>query len=544
MELIPTLQSELGMLWHGIEPQARVIQSGKIPSDWTLLKCAEYLRLLSALKNPAKWRKGHHDDKMFPASRNWGTIPDLIANAFVMRALPYVSRPTNASSPLARLRANLIEIAKPIDMHVLKSSILNRQRLDIEQAVALLLRLLPEHTPQLIPLVPTIMINSCMWLEAPLADVQDMDKHRRDHLLRLFSIAHIQETGQTWEELAAILLRIRRRRPVDASRGLRIPEWIQNHYQGDRNELFWQKEQKGQYRQYPERIIENPLIISNRNYTRITRLIWRLLRNAPEKVLRRDIASLSQNLVYGDSARQSISATHDRVALAYTFLAIQRKLQLKIVSDEQSNFLEKGQSSRYQQNTPYIPTTLEERLAEIALKDPQVDWAVLTAVRRPAGVEAVDSTGELLELVDRVCGCFERYVMIYGKGHTEPLRPLPGRWGGFRGPVDDWNAAVDILTELRRRINDASYQVVSQVDDTMEVDDFTVVAHSKEESTEKDLGLPKADKFLALDIMSYNNSWKDDVFALEKMPPQWWTWLQKRRSEGMCQSPSDTIVID
>jgi hypothetical protein len=223
-------------------------------------------------------------------------------------------------------------------------------------------------------------------------------------------------------------------------------------------------------------------------------------------------------LVY---ARQPISATNDRVALAYTFLAIQRRLQLKVVSDLQNDFLEKGESSQFQQNTPHIATSLEERLAEIALQDPQVDWAVLTAVRRPAGVQAVDATDELLELVDRVCECFERYVMIYGKGHTEALRPLRGRRGGFRGPVDDWNSAVDTLAELRRRINDASYQVVSQVDDTMEVDDFTVVAQSKEESTEKDLGLPKADKFLALDIMSCNNSWKDDVFALEKMPPQW-----------------------
>lgn len=542
MELVPTLQTQVGMLWFGDEPRARTIRSGEIPSGWTLLMAtAEYQRLSSALKNLAKQRKGHND-KMFPAYRDWGTIPEFIANAFVKRALPYVSQPMNASSSLARLRANLIEIVKPIDMHVLKSIMLSRQRLDIEQAVAFILRLLPEHAPELIPLVPTIMIESCMWLEAPLADVQDTDKHWRDHLLQLLLIARIEETGQTWEELAAILFRIRRRRPVGASRGLRLPEWIQNYYPGDRNELAWKMGQMGQY---PERIIANPLIISNKNYKRITSLIWRFLRNTPEKVLRRDITSLSRRLVYADSMRQSISATHDRVALAYTFLAIQRRLQLKIVSDLQNKFLAQGKSNRYQQNVPHIPTTLEERLAEIALKDPQVDWAVLTAVQRPAGVEAVDSTDELLELVDKVCESFERYVIIYGKGHTEALRPQPGRRGGFRGPVDDWNAGVDILAELRRRINDASYQVISQVDDTMEVDDFTVVAQSKEESTEKDLGLPKADKFLALDIMSYNKSWKDDVFALEKMPPQWWTWLQKRRSEGRCQSlPSDTIVID
>jgi hypothetical protein len=214
------------------------------------------------LKNLAKQGKGHND-KRFPASQNYGTISGLIANVFVKRALPYASQPMNAISPLSRLRANLIEIAKPIDMHALKSIILSRRRLDIEQAVAFVLRLLPEHAPKLIPLVPTIMINSCMWLEAPLADVQDTDKHRHDHLLQLFSLAHIKETGKTWEELSAILFRIRRRRPVGASRGIRLPEWIQDYYPGDRNQLSWEKGQKGQY---PERIIENPLIISNKDH--------------------------------------------------------------------------------------------------------------------------------------------------------------------------------------------------------------------------------------------------------------------------------------
>ena len=539
MELVPTLQTHLGMIYSGYEPLARVITSSEIPSGWILFESPEYQRLTSALKHPGKQRKDHAD-KRFPSYWNRSTVSQLIADAYVKRTLPYVSQPMNASNPLARLRANLIEIVRPIDVDAVKSILLGRRRLDIEQAVALVLRLLPEHAPELIPLVPNIMIESCMWLEVIVAK-QDIDRLRRDHLLQLFSIARIQETGQTWEELAAVLFRIRRRRPADASRGLRLPEWVQNYYPGDRSEISWDK---GQRRKYPERVIDNPLIVSNKNFNRITSFIWHILRNKPEKVLRRDISSLSQRLIFGERAQQSISATHDRVALAYTFLAIQRKLQLKVVSDLRGVFLAKGESSRYQQNTPHIPTSIEERLAVIALKNPQVDWTVLTAVRRPAGVESVDSTGELLELVDRICECFERYVLIYGKGHTEMLRPQPGRRGGFRGPVDDWNAAADVLTELRRQINDAGYQVVSQVDDSMEVDDFTVVAQTKEESTEKDLGLPKADKFLALDIMSYNNSWKDDVFALEKMPPQWWTWLQKRRSEGRCQLPSETIVID
>jgi hypothetical protein len=158
-------------------------------------------------------------------------------------------------------------------------------------------------------------------------------------------------------------------------------------------------------------------------------------------------------------------------------------------------------------------------------------------------VEGVDEMDELLVLVDRICECFERYVEIYGKGHTEALRPQKGRRGGFRGPVDDWNAAVDILAELRRRINDAGYQVISD-DATVEDDGFAIVPEFTGESAEKALDLPRVHKFLALDIMSWNNSWGYDVFALEKMPPQWWTWLEKRRAEGKCPLPATKIVID
>jgi hypothetical protein len=140
-----------------------------------------------------------------------------------------------------------------------------------------------------------------------------------------------------------------------------------------------------------------------------------------------------------------------------------------------------------------------------------------------------------------VCECLERYVVLYGEGHTEKLRPQKGRRGGFRGPVDDWNAAAGVLSELRRRINDAGYQVLSDTRTISEDDEFTVISEMKEE---KPMELPRADKFLALDIMSWNNSWEDDVFALKKMPPQWWTWLQQRRTEGKFPPAKVSVVID
>jgi hypothetical protein len=405
--------------------------------------------------------------------------------------------------------------------------------------VAFVLRLIPEHSVQLIPLVPTIITQSCMWLEEPLPVRPEPETYRREHLRLLLQYAEVEVSGSTWEELFSILFRIRRNNPADASRGLRLPEWIQAYYSGDPSDLAWDE------LLYPTRIIENPIILGKSRFNRITRYVWRILPNAPAKVLRRDIEALSKRLLYAEDAEKAISNTSDRVSLAYTFLAVQRRLQLKIVSDLHGKFLGKGESSKFQQNTPYVQTSFEERLVEIAMSRKNVDRAVLTAVQKPRGFETVESVDELVGLVDVVCGFFERYVAIHGKGHTETLRCQAGRRGGFRGPVDDWNSAVDILIELRRRINDAGYQFVSKADDDeVQEDDFTIIGQVEEDTMEKQLRLPKVDKFLALDIMYWNKSWGDDALALAKMPPQWWTWLQKRRSEGKCAMPETNIVID
>ena len=545
MELSYTLQTCVGMLWYSQNPQLRQHKfDAAVPETWTRAKFKERDALISAvqdvLKQPSTTNEGR-----FPATRHWGNVPALLVEALVSRRLPTLSQPRATDALAFRIANNLVEIVTPVDVALVKSLILNCRRVDIEQAVALVLRLLPDKVTDLVPLVPTIVTQSYMWLESNLPNPADTDLHRRQHLHLLLSRAGVEQTpDDTWDSLAALLFRVRRNRPANASRGLRLPDWLQTYYPGDRKDLSWASE--GYPDDYPNRIISDPIVVSKVNFRRLTRYIWRLLPNAPEKVLRREIQELSQKLLYAQEAKKAIASTTDRAALAYTFLALQRRLQLTIVSDLHGCFLKKGEAVLFQQNTPHIPTSLEKRLAEIVMAQDKIDWPVFTAVQRPKGVDAVDSTDELLILVDRVCTCFENYVLIHGKGHTEPLRPKQGRYGGFRGPVDDWNAAVDILTELRRRIADSGYQVVAR-EDTIEVEesDFTIVEHAGvEETTEKGMELPRADKFLALDIMAWNKSWGDDVFALEKMPPLWWTWLQRRRAEGKCPPAVKSIIVD
>lgn len=543
MELSYTLQTCVGMLYYDQIPYKRDPKfDSVVPEGWTNGKFKDRDTLISAVQEVLKQPETTTDGR-FPATRDWGHVPGLLVEALVNRKLPVLGQPRSTDALATRIANNLVDIVQPVDLNTIKSLILNCRRIDLEQAVSFVLRLLPEHVTELVPLVPTIMTQSYMWLDSAIPNTLDTDLLRRQHLRFLLAHAGIEQPmDEAWGSLAQLLFRVRRNRPADASRGLRLPDWIQTYYAGDRTDLSWATDV---HSEYPVRIISDPIIVSKANFRRLTRYLWRLLPNAPEKVLRREIHALSQRLLYAQEARTAISATTDRAALAYTFLALERRLQLTIVSDLHCRFLKKGEAKLFQQNTAYIPTSLENRLAEIVMAQETIDWPVFTAVQRPRGVDAVECTEELLVLVDRVCACFEEYVAIHGNGHTEPLRPIKGRHGGFRGPVDDWNAAVDALTELRRRITDAGYQVVSK-EDAREVDSgFTLIEQVVvEESTDKGMDLPRADKFLALDIMAWNKSWGDDVFALEKMPPQWFMWLQRRRAEGKCPPARKAIIID
>ena len=548
MEPSYTLITNVGMLWNDQTPTYRYPKfDSVVPESWRKANVKDRDALISAIQTVQKQPSTTNDGR-FPRPRNWGDVPALLVKALVNRRLPASNpepQPGSTDDMACRIANNLVEIVQPVDLDFTKSLILNCRRVDVEQAVALTFRLVPEYVTKLVPLVPTIMTQSRMWLDINIPTTQDTDLSRRRNLQFLLSHAGVEHiTDDTWLSLSSLLFRIRRNRPADASRGLRLPDWIQTYYTGDKKDLSWSTDHSPD--DYPTRIIPDPIIVSKVNFRRLTRYVWRLLPNAPEKVLRREIQGLAQKSLYAQDARTAILATTDHAALAYTFLALERRLQLKIVSDLNGQFLKKGETGLFQQNTPYVPTSLEDRLAEIVMAQKKIDWTVFTAVQRPKGVDAVDSTDELVSMVDRVCTCFEDYVVIHGRGHTEPLRPKQGRYGGFRGPVDDWNAAVDILVDLRRRISDAGYQVVSK-EDKMEDEEsgFTIIDEvTAEETTDRGMDLPKAYKFLALDIMSWNKSWGDDVFALEKMPPEWWTWIQKRRAQGKCPLPLKTIVID
>ena len=516
MELLPTLQTHLGMVLSNGAAQLRPQKYMSIPpnSDWTIARPPVQV---------SAFEPNDQDNSIvrFLRVHKWGNASSLLVDAYTKRRLPFAVPSGGKTEMTTRMMItnNLIELGVPLKpqagARIMKSVIANHYRIDLEQAVALVLRFLPMHAPSLIPLIPSMLTRSCMWstkfnpwaVGADLSNISDtrIDSRRRKHLVEILiraakgkSIGLV--TGAGWSEVAEVLFRIRRNRPGDLSRGLNLPKRICDYYpEGVMGE--------------PAPRIDNAIVVSKKNFLVIQRYLWRIVPYKPEKVLRRDILELERRVVYGDDKLPHIEQTTDWCSLAYTFIAAQRRLQLKVVSDLRGRFLMKGESDRMQQNTPFIQTSFEVRLGELAMASENVDWDVLGAIQNPRGVDsAAEDKEKALKDVDSVCMCLERYVWIYGRGHTETLRPMPGRRGGFRGPVDDWNKAVDVLGTLRRQ--------------------------SRIET------IPKADKFLALDIMSYNNSWRDDVFAEAKMPPEWYTWLEKRRAENKCLVGDLIITID
>jgi hypothetical protein len=159
-----------------------------------------------------------------------------------------------------------------------------------------------------------------MYFDRGLVLRQDIDLYRLQHLLSLLSRAKVEDSGTTWEEIAVILSRIRRKR----LRTLLVVFDFPNGYNGTTLNVLSSPGMNSIIH-----IIDNPIIVSNKNFNTITRYIWQLLLSAPEEVLRREIKGLSQTIIYGDDARKAISQTQDRKSLAYAFLALQRKRQPK-----------------------------------------------------------------------------------------------------------------------------------------------------------------------------------------------------------------------
>jgi hypothetical protein len=310
------------------------------------------------------------------------------------------------------------------------------------------------------------------------------------------------------KDIVAMLLRVRRVAPKD--RCLHIPAWVFEHAGIEQpaqhaayNEWFETEIKKHSNRRdtlqmdlgsrYPIIAPEDDSIALSRNAFRAVqrRMLSMFKVWEPAVRLRKSIRDLGDRVLWdSDWIKGQLREVEDVAVVAYWFFKYQRRLQLKVVSDDRwTRFLMKGDGSKLYQNNLSMKSTFEDKLTEIA---------------RRSGVEidvTLEDTHELTKLFNHVCLLMKWYVDIHGQGDKENLVFEPGVKGGDRGPVDDYNLLCDMMAVLQK---------------------------TAEEVGVEDVPGPVY-KFLAKDIMHWNRSWKDDAFADGKVHG-WETWNVDPRS--------------
>jgi hypothetical protein len=121
-----------------------------------------------------------------------------------------------------------------------------------------------------------------------------------------------------------------------------------------------------------------------------------------------------------------------------------------------------------------------------------------------AGLSTAETLEDILALLDQTCLLMKRYVDVYAQGFKENLVFQKGKTGGSgRGTVDEYNLLCDILNQLKDR---AKTEGINPIPGPVY-------------------------KFLAKDIMHWNNAWEDDAFASGKVHG-WELYLIERGLAG------------
>lgn len=417
------------------------------------------------------------------------------------------------------------------------------KRLDTEQAVAMVIAYLQhsfsgdaslEHgseddfeeekvsaVDQLIndPGTVEMLHKTCMWREK-----EDFDLHGDSRDLAIISKKNkilmllgedVTHGGPSTTEFTKRLLNLRRRRQkLGNTQHLVLPDELMPDHVGSDNP--WRLSNHYKHGTHAEVAAESPELIPKNLFRRIQRLLVEM--GPPSDDTSRYVYDVQEFIKSsGRISGQRIAVLRkstDPYAIAYSFITAQRHCQLKVVSDHGwKRFLIKGEGAFLLQNRPNVLTSFEDILVRHA-----TDLVALTAVSCPQGLRDHFSTGtDILKRTRTVCELMERYVETFAPGgNMENLVFDPHvRGGSGRGPVDFYNALCDELADCRNRAKAAGLK----------------------------LQIAPVHKFLAKDIMAWNDAWKDDAFAAGK-EPGWLEYLARVRIQDMHLEDDGWVVED
>ena len=462
------------------------------------------------------WRSGEATYDLFSRCVLENRCPNIASfsvHNMVSRRIPGFAAHHNRDV-VSRLQYNILSCRDvDVDINVMKRFLVSQIRLDLEQAAALVLSAIVNDktismreaiVDALIKSIDhSMLVYSSMWMDPFYFSQPHGRKFSRlvDLTAKIVSEQDVQfGEARTWAAILPILLRVRRCRPSDKTRCLHIPQWAFDAANIDPPDEYaiWDADAKILPGHEPVSAAPSDAIILPRKAFRSLqrRLLAYYRFWDPSIALRSAIHDLEDDVLYSASAiKRKVLPSNDTLLVAQYFMAVQRRLQRRIVSDENRTFLAKGESSRYLQNTPHIPTAFEVILSQAS------------------GQKTMPIAGAVLPQIDECCLLMERYVAIHGGGDRNKLVfNWDSHGGSGRGPVNDYNLLCDILAMLRRKAND-----------------------------EEGKAAPGAvRKFLAKDILHYNNSWTDDAFA-DGIVPGWEPWLEMRRAKKVLLSEWEGI---
>lgn len=431
-------------------------------------------------------------------------------------------------------RHNLVACVAPVTKSKLLEYISHGKRIDVEQAVAMTISYIRNATDsedfEIIETdefeaetvsavkelvndagVSKMLATTCMWrTEADCTLLHDPREAatistwvKIVNVLNSVGCSRHIPGPEDHDDLIELLKAIRRRRKkLDDSQYLTFPEDFLPQDPAVREQWSWHRNYK--LGPQPHISSENTILLSKHRFRALQNLLSRL--NGPTdktSIYVLDVERFQKESgSISPSRLAALQASFDPYAIAYSFMTAQRRAQLKVVSDPRwTRFLIKGEGAMILQNRPDVLTSFEDILVRHA-----TDIVALTAISCPHGVrDAFSSQAEILERTRKVCEFMERYVKDFGDGKMENLVFQRGERGGSgRGPVDVYNGLCDELRDCKAR--------------------------AKAMDLYLDIG--PVYKFLAKDIMSWNDAWKDDAFANGKVPG-WVEYLARVRLQDL-----------
>ena len=256
-----------------------------------------------------------------------------------------------------------------VTLSELKRYIASKKRLDMEQVAAMAVSALPDHVNKLMPKLEKMLQTSCMWREEADFEAAEDDPHA-ERVAAISSKLRSQglASPQSRLELIRMLMQVRRRRPkLNNTQRLQLPDvFLEMLELSPEERCSWQESfRRGQQSRIKD---QNTIVVCKKTFAFLTAKLHRI--QGPSDAvsqLNRAIDKLAQEVDFGGGRLQAMLASTGPLAVAFSFVALQRRRQLKVSDIGWTAFLEPGEGAELQQNTPDQPTSFEQALWNLAM---------------------------------------------------------------------------------------------------------------------------------------------------------------------------------